>query len=343
MEEIITYLGDAMRTLSSSIQNQGLGLGNAVSFIKPFSGDVTQFKNWIKNIEKYSRLNGFDDDKKVKVAFMTTDGTASDFIVRWQDSTVLADQTWTDLKTKLNRHFSDCADSDHARSLLRTIKQGPFESVSGFSERLYNIAKDAFVGVDTDNREANNLIQKELINHFIDGLKHDAVKYRIMRNAPTTFQEALDMALTEQNLRRRFEVRNNREIGEIVNRSYEIKRNQPLSARNFTNENNFPPPTRHFPNERNFPPPQNQFSAQSNRFEIPMDISSLRKRICQLCNRAHGGPCRRNFRVSNYSQNGSTSQRSNQVRFNESNNRYDARRFNNTNNNNRNNNRTLNY
>lgn len=255
MEDVLMGLSGTMQNLSMSISNQGLG--NVGGYIKLFDGDSKQFKDWIKQVEKYAMLNSFDDSNKIKVAFMTATGAASDYIFRWKEGTAL--QTWGDLKETLTKHFGDVAEPDHARALLRGMKQGVDESVSVYSGRMYNIAKDAFVDIDPTNAEAKRLIEQELIEFFVDGLKTDSVKYRIMRQSPSTFDEASRIALEEQNLRRRFEVRN----GTPIREHYEGRHR----------------------NQERFQP--------TNNVEIPMDISHLRHNQCPKCLRKHQGPCHR--------------------------------------------------
>ncbi|CAC5378378.1 unnamed protein product [Mytilus coruscus] len=48
---------------------------------------------------------------------------------------------------------------------------------------------------------------KQLVNFFINGLSLDYLKMKIMRPNSDTFQGAVAVAMTEQNLRKRFELR----------------------------------------------------------------------------------------------------------------------------------------
>ena len=258
MEDIIVGLGTTMQNLSMAISNQGLG--NVGQFIKSYNGDPIHFKEWIKSVEKYCLNMSFDDSNKIKVAFLTASGPVSDYISRWRESQER--KTWDVLKEGLTKHFSDIANTDTARAMLRSIRQGPDEFVSAYSGRMYNIAKDAFLEVDPANAEAKLIIEREIINHFIDGLKHASVKYRIMRANPSTFDEASKLALEEQNLRRRFEVRNGMPIIE--------------------------PRINHNRNHVQHMIPQ----AVPIRTEENMDISHLRTRRCPNCLREHRGQCR---------------------------------------------------
>ena len=267
MEDYFAGLQGAMHNLAQNIAAQSSNinsqsLDNALLYIEKYTGDPGRFRPWLKSLEKYCRRKSCNTESKINVAYMTTDGPASDFIMRWQETS--ARPTWEDLKEKLTTHFADVASSDHARSLLRNIKQATDENVTAFGERLYILAKEAFADVDLREEAAKNIIQHEMINSFIDGLKHDAVKFRIMRSEPATFDEALTLALNEQSLRRRFEVRNSHHIA----------------------ENRYEKRTSH----------------NEGRVEVPMDISHLRKRVCPRCNRSHNGPCRSRINAVNAPQ-----------------------------------------
>ena len=133
--------------------------------------------------------------------------------------------------------------------------------MTAFGERLYILAKEAFGDVDTREEAAKAIVQHEMINSFIDGLKHDSVKFRIMRSEPVTFEAALTLALNEQSLRRRFEVRNSHHISEG-------KYEKPVHK-------------------------------SDGRVEVPMDISHMRKRTCPYCAKSHNGPCRNRINAVN--------------------------------------------
>lgn len=57
------------------------------------------------------------------------------------------------------------------------------------------------------------LLTADLIGFFADGLHHDYLRIKVMRDNPTTFQQAVRSALNEQNLRKRFQLRSGREFG----------------------------------------------------------------------------------------------------------------------------------
>ena len=50
-------------------------------------------------------------------------------------------------------------------------------------------------------------IERQLVGFFIDGLAHDYLKMKVMRENPATLQAAVASAITKQNLRKRFNLR----------------------------------------------------------------------------------------------------------------------------------------
>ena len=68
---------------------------------------------------------------------------------------------------------------------------------------MYALAEDALEKTD------KALVESHLIGFFIDGLYYDFLHIKVMREGPKTFQQAIQSALTEQNLRKRFNLRSN--------------------------------------------------------------------------------------------------------------------------------------
>ena len=57
------------------------------------------------------------------------------------------------------------------------------------------------------------VVESQLVGFFIDGLYHDYLRMKLMRENPKTFQLAVQSALTEQNLRKRLNLRSNEKRG----------------------------------------------------------------------------------------------------------------------------------
>ena len=65
------------------------------------------------------------------------------------------------------------------------------------------MANDVFAKVD------KAVVESQLVRYLIDGLYHDFLYMKVMREYPKTFQAEVQSALTEQNLRKRFQLRSN--------------------------------------------------------------------------------------------------------------------------------------
>ena len=102
---------------------------------------------------------------------------------------------WDQTKTELRSRFGQ----QHAMLLLRCLKQKSSEIIQVYAERLLAIAEDAFDGPDQ--------LQRHLIGYFIDGLIQDYIMMKVVRDNPPTFNEAVRIAMGEQNLGKQFELR----------------------------------------------------------------------------------------------------------------------------------------
>ena len=246
MEEAIPILTQAVGGLALTVKNQNLS--HITAYIGQYDGNPSKFKEWIRTMDKYNRLNGHNDVDKVKLAHMTSRGAVSDFIMRWQDEHV-NNINWDDLLSSLTTHFSDVTDAEHARALLRTVKQGPHESVTIYVERLYNLAQEAYKIGSLMTPEGRSIVARQLINHFVEGLAEDSMKMKVMRRNPQTLEDALEIALGEQNLLRRF---NN--LGMRKNFVYQ----------------------RHQVDQKNN-------SRNNYQRDIPMEVDHARRKQCPVC------------------------------------------------------------
>ena len=169
--------------------------------------DSKYFKEWVKSIEKYARLVGLADESIRLVAYQASKGPVSDFLKRYMDAH--QDHGWDRIKGELRIRFGEIINRQHALLLLRKVKQKVGESVQVYSERLIELAEDAN---DGNNMEAT------LIGYFIDGLLHDYLKMKVMRDNPQTLNAAIEVATAEQNIRKRFNLRTGHDFGPSDNK-----------------------------------------------------------------------------------------------------------------------------
>jgi len=196
-------VGAAFQNLAYQLQgvSNKLGAQGVNQIVSTFTGDPTKFRSWIKQIERYVLFTSLQKDDAKMVAYQASDAPVSDFIHRWLEQNDRGG--WEELKGQLTIRFSEISDPQHAFELLNKIKQRPNENVPIFAERLYTLAEEVFKGQNI----FLPIIQKQLINFFINGLHHDYLKMKIMRDNPESYQDAVTVAMTEQNLRKRFELR----------------------------------------------------------------------------------------------------------------------------------------
>ena len=85
--------------------------------------------------------------------------------------------------------------------MLHKAQQHKTETVQVYAERLYALVQDTFEKTD------KALVESQLIEFFIDVLYYDFLHMKVMQEGPKTFQQAVQSALAEQNLRKRFDLR----------------------------------------------------------------------------------------------------------------------------------------
>lgn len=185
------------QTLATELGNvsNALGAQGIAQIVSNFDGSPKQFSDWIKDIEKYSQITNLNDEKKKMVAFQTSKGAVSGFIQRYTAAN--PNSTFNELKQELARRFGDIADQEHALSMLRHVRQRFGESIQNYAERLLMLAEEAY------NNVGNQAVERQLIEIFVDGLRDDPLRLKLMRDRPPTLQGAIAIATNEQNLRKR--------------------------------------------------------------------------------------------------------------------------------------------
>ena len=217
---------NALQNLSLKMDNFNNSLG--ASQIKSFDGNPKEFKRWVKSVEKHALLERIPTDKIKFVAFKTSSGAVSDFIHRYV--TGEPDLTWDILKHELSVRFAEITDSQHAFMALRNVKQEKNENVQIYAERLLSLAEQAYEGADNAR-----VTEQQLVGFFVDGLYSDRLKLKIMRDNPTTMQDAIDSARAEYNLQQRFQLRTGRTYF-----SPQSNIGEPMEIDHFRNKRNRP-------------------------------------------------------------------------------------------------------
>ena len=160
------------------IANQFIGLQTAISVpllqvVRSFEGDPSQFKDWVKEIEKYAHMARLDNSDIPRIVLMTCMGTVGDFVKRYLEEIESKGKLpdWSDLKRLMHKRYAEITDNQRAMTELRKIKQAPEESVQFYSERLLRLAEDAYTAPFDEKEYA--FIQKQFVDIFCDGLIYD--------------------------------------------------------------------------------------------------------------------------------------------------------------------------
>ena len=180
-----------------------LGTQNAQASLTKYSGDPKKFQDWIRSLEKYQLLVGRSQDHDKKAfALHSAEGPVSDFLVRYFKTNPLS--TWTDVLNELKARFDDIVDRQHGLQVLRTTKQKKDETIQVFAERLLYVAEQAWPGEDLNQV----LIQRQILDIFVDGIMENQIARKVLRENPNTLSAAVKIAVDEQNLTRKFQLRN---------------------------------------------------------------------------------------------------------------------------------------
>ena len=189
--QVFQQLAVQMANVSSALNAQGIS-----QIVQVFDGNPKNFRDWIKQIEKYCKLTNIPEARKKLVAFQASKGAVSGYIQRYMDA--FPQNTWNDFRGELAKRFSDVTDSQYALSLLRSVRQKVGENIQIYAERILSLAEEAFAG------QGGNAVERQLIDTFVDGLvNNDQLKMKILRDNPDTLQGAISIATKEQNLRAR--------------------------------------------------------------------------------------------------------------------------------------------
>lgn len=191
-------------TLTDTIgaQTRALNVQAIAQFIKSYDGsNSTDYKRWIKDIERYALIHKCDDEQKQLLTFQTSSGPVADYVKRYLEGG--QGRTFEGLKAALAAGFSDITDVSHALSLLSKCRQKPGQNIQLYANEMQNFVNEAY----DPQKVKDQIVQQQLVEFFTDGLREDGIRLKIMRERPKTFDKAVDLAMGEQNLRERLALR----------------------------------------------------------------------------------------------------------------------------------------
>ena len=279
------------------IAGQVKGLQTAISVpllqvVKTFEGDPSKFKQWAKDVERYAQMARLDNADIPRIVLMTCTGSVADFVKRYLDEVESKSESpdWLRLKKIMQKRFAEITDQQQAMAVLRRIKQKPEESVQLYSERLLRLAEDAYP--TPFDEKMHQLVQKQLVDIFCDGLCYDYLRMKVLREDPESYEKAVEIAMKEQSLRKRFHLRSDNEYASLLagtNPTLAGNQNFPTqfiqSNRNTGHYENFTTPVNSYQNNglnQNIGSALKSPSFESRVIE-PMDVDFSRNLMCFKC------------------------------------------------------------
>ena len=83
-----------------------------------------------------------------------------------------------------------------AFSMLRKVKQKHDENVQLYAKQMLTLARDTFKGQDA----MQVAVEQQLIGFVVDGLCHNYLRIKVMRENPSTFEYTVISTLKEQKI-----------------------------------------------------------------------------------------------------------------------------------------------
>ena len=179
----------------------------AHSSIPKFSGEQSgaKFNQWCKDLNRIRVALNADDDRMRFLTLQTLTGQAAEFassLIRIEPLI-----SWENLKEQLRQRYSDLADVLYGRQRLKRLTQKADENIQNFFQRLVSLAEEVFPATEL----GQPLLQEQLIEIFVDGIRDGATAKRLLRLRPTNMATALKLALQEQTANRAFQLRRKEE------------------------------------------------------------------------------------------------------------------------------------
>ena len=87
------------------------------------------------------------------------------------------------------------------------IPPSPIRVSAQFAERIFRLSQDAYTRAEMNDAGSYVMAQRQIVNCFIDGINDRSIKLKIMRHMQPDLNTVLNLASTEINLLKRFELR----------------------------------------------------------------------------------------------------------------------------------------
>ena len=193
MRTFISEVRDGVVTLANTIQTNA-----ALKSVKPLvKSDPEEFKIWAEGVEKYFTITGIDDKGKSRIVLLTTGGPVGCYA----HELIKCDPeiTWAKLKVEIGEFCNEWNNPRNKLLELVNIKQGESESIREYLLRARILSKEAY-GADSLGKE---VVQAQIKEFLIDGIRDKNLRLAIIRAAPKDPGEVSQLAINENNYRRR--------------------------------------------------------------------------------------------------------------------------------------------
>ena len=142
---------------------------------------MKDYSRWVKDVERHVQAIVGGDANKITGAVQTSTGVVADFLYQYRNDHPGA--TWAAIQDELAARFGDRQDGGLAQQQLCKLKRAQGERATVYAEKLLEKATEAF----PDHQIDEDLIVSQLIDIFINGLRHPLACKQNLEGEPCNF------------------------------------------------------------------------------------------------------------------------------------------------------------
>ena len=187
----IAKLNDSLSTLTEFKQTAIISKIIKNNDFQKYNGNSERgFWTYLENLQKAQSIYNLTDDQMIALSLALATESAYDWIKRHIESN--EEISWKTLYEQLQKKFI-ISDKEDTKWKLRNLKQDKGESLLSFSERIFKMAEIAY----TSEELSKDLVKKQLVTIFIEGLENDKIADKLTRKKPETIDAAMVIAARE--------------------------------------------------------------------------------------------------------------------------------------------------
>ena len=161
-------------------------LKRLIPIIPRFLGNPTEYKKWIRNVDKYTV--GMSDIEKKRLAFYLSGEPVTETI--HNRLTKHPQESFLEFSTGLAKYYDEPQDNYCILKELRTMKQRPEETIQIFGDRL-----SLFLSMNFSNPDDLPFrIEAEIPEIFLHGLNNVKVQRKLFEYQPKSLKDAIKKA-----------------------------------------------------------------------------------------------------------------------------------------------------